>query len=380
MNTEAVTQRPPFASASSGVAGAAEVPYHRVLAGTRPRVWRGIVALVLLVVGYFVCSFVLGMLGVLLDNLSGRTGPLFMSPYIMGSAYASLALLTPLSMLLQRWLFKVPAASLHSVFSRFRFDLMGRTLVVIAPIWIVYLVVTSPFMAVAEAAWVPADLLGMMLVTIIFTPLQAMGEEYGFRGLVMRIAACWGRGDRSGLVIGVLVSSVVFMFAHVAADPWLNLYYFSFGAGMALIAWRSGGLEIPVVVHAVNNTLAFLISLALRSDPEAGFDRSAGVASAVMLVPCAMVFGVAAVVWFRTRRTGPLRGPAPVGPARQRVDRPTPANEVAANPTMMNPMTANPMTPRAPTAPRAPVHPVAPTNETMQHRAGSEWPPTGRGE
>jgi len=41
------------------------------------------------------------------------------------------ALLIPWSMLIQRWLYGVPGASLHSVVSRFRFEVFGRALLVL---------------------------------------------------------------------------------------------------------------------------------------------------------------------------------------------------------------------------------------------------------
>lgn len=299
----------------------AGVPYHRVLAGEKRRVWRGVLAIVLLVVGMLVLSFGLSFLAVMVDTLTGRSDPMSgemeFTPLLNGAGLLALALLIPWSMLLQRWLYGVRAASLHSVLASFRSGPFTRSLLVLGPVWVVYMTVFSFLSPYEEGVWSTTDLLLTFGIILLLVPLQAAGEEYGFRGLVFRVAGSWGRGPRTALLLGVAVSSLVFMAAHLAADPWLNLYYLTFGATLALITWRTGGLEVAIVIHAVNNTLAFLIAVITHSDLAAGFDRSVGMGSAIMLVPCALLIAVTAVVWAATRRTGPALTPggAPTGPA-----------------------------------------------------------------
>ncbi|WP_306366749.1 CPBP family intramembrane glutamic endopeptidase [Nocardiopsis sp. CC223A] len=292
------------------------VEYHRVLAGEKRRIGRGVLALALLMGGMFLFSTVLSFLAVLIDALTGRIDPMSggieFTPLLNAANLLGLALLIPWSMLVQRWLYGVRAATLHSVLSCFRLELFGRTLLIVGPVWVVYMAVLSALSPYPEAAWSFTDLIVMFVTVLLLAPLQSAGEEYGFRGLAFRIAASWGRGPRTALLLGVVVSSLLFATAHFAADPWLNLYYLTFGATLALITWRTGGLEVAIVVHAVNNTLAFLITLITRTDLAAGFDRSAGVGSAIMLVPCAMLVAATVVVWLRTRRTGPARTPLSV--------------------------------------------------------------------
>jgi hypothetical protein len=152
----------------------------------------------------------------------------------------------------------------------------------------------------------------LLATTFLLTPLQAAGEEYGFRGLVFRVAAGWGRGPRTALVLGVLVSSVIFAVIHLSTDPWLNLWYLVFGISTAVVTWRTGGIEIAVVLHAGYNTIAFLVAVAVRNDL-GQIDRSAGAANASVLVSCVVVAAVAAVVWYRTRHSGPARTPTTPG-------------------------------------------------------------------
>lgn len=282
--------------------------YHRTIAETRPQAWRGIVALLLLLAGLVGFGLILTPIGILIDSLAGRSpivdGTFVLSPVVFASNMIALALLTPWSMLLQRWFFKLPAGSLSSLADRFRFDRFGRAVAILVPVWAVYICLTAFLFPIQATAWTTVDLVAMLLVVLVVTPLQSMGEEYGFRGLIFQIASSWGRGPRSGLVIGVLVSSVLFMCAHLALDPWLNLYYLVFGATLALISWRTGGIEIAVALHAVNNTIAILLQIVLHADLAAGFDRSAGVGNPSVLLLCAMVGGTGVVVWIATRRVG----------------------------------------------------------------------------
>ncbi|WP_047871234.1 CPBP family intramembrane glutamic endopeptidase [Nocardiopsis sp. RV163] len=291
------------------------VEYHRVLAGDERRVGRGLLAIALLVAGLFASSLVLAVAAAFADSLMGRTNPTFggtdYTPLFLAANLASIALLIPWSMMVQRWLYGVRGPSLHSVLSRFRFDLLGRAILYIGPLWLLLSLVGPAVMPFREVQWSTATLLAFFVINLLLTPLQAAGEEYGFRGLVFRVAASWGRGPRTALFLGVLVSSLVFTAVHISSDPWFNLWGLTISASLAVITWRTGGIEIAVAIHALHNTLASLVLMVLHADPNAALDRSAGNVSAVLVtVLCVGVVAVAAVVWWRTRGTGPVLTPS----------------------------------------------------------------------
>ena len=294
--------------------------YHRVLAGEKRRIGRGVLAIVLLVAGMFVFNIALALATGFVDLWAGRTTPTLggtdHTPLFHLSNLLSIALLVPWSMVVQRWLYGVPGPSLHSVVSRFRFDVFGRAFVLIGPLWLLLSLIGVNFLPVEQAYFSSAYLLGIFAITLLLTPLQAAGEEYGFRGLVFRVAGSWGRGPRTALVLGVLVSSVVFTLVHLSLDPWFNLWCFSLAVGLAVITWRSGGIEIAVVVHALNNTLTSLLLNLLHADQGAAIERSAGTGSAFLIVPSAAVLAIAAAVWWRTRGTGPALTPSEPRPVR----------------------------------------------------------------
>ncbi|MGJ6967670.1 lysostaphin resistance A-like protein [Streptosporangium sp. G11] len=284
------------------------VEYHRVLAGERRRVGRGILAIVLLLGGMLVFSVVLSVGAAALDD-RGSDGSY--TPLTHAVGMFSLALLLPWSMVIQRWLYGVPGASLHSVFSRFRFDVFGRALLLILPVWVATLVVSDYLAPEPRSVWSDTDVLWLLATTLLLTPLQAAGEEYGFRGLIFRVAGSWTRGSRSGLVVGLIVMAVAFTASHGASDAWLNLWYVVLAIGTGLVTWRTGGLEIAVVLHALWNTLGFVFSIAMRSDLNSVVtDRDAGAATAATLIPSAVVLVTVVIVWLTTRRTGPLTAQA----------------------------------------------------------------------
>ncbi|WP_329080766.1 CPBP family intramembrane glutamic endopeptidase [Streptosporangium sp. NBC_01469] len=297
-----------------------DVPYHLVLAGEKRRVGRGVLALVLLLVGLFGFGGVLTALGSAIDQSLGRVNPIAggteFTPIFHAANLISIALMIPWSMFVQRRLYGVKGASLHSVLSAFRPAVFGRAVLTLVPIWVLYMTAFFLLAPYTEGSWRFSDLVALFVITLLLAPLQSAGEEYGYRGLAFRVAASWGRGPRTALVLGLAVSSILFAAIHLSTDPWLNVYYLTLGVTFGLITWRTGGLETSIVIHAANNALAYLLMIVTHADPLAGSDRSAGTGSAVFLMPCVLLVAITAVIWARTRRTGPPLTPQSSPPAR----------------------------------------------------------------
>lgn len=289
------------------------VEYHRVLADDHRRIGRGVLAIVLLLAGLVFFSLVANWLSALTDKELGNS-PTDYTPLRHAGSMIGLALLIPWSMVIQRWLYGVPAASLHSVASRFRFDLLGKSLLVFGPAWL--FVNAIGFLGpVEEVPWSHTDLIAMFLITLVLTPLQAAGEEYGFRGLIFRIIGSWTRSRRVGLVAGVVVTSLAFTAMHGSTDPYIITWYLTLWICLSIITWRTGGLEVAIVLHAVLNTLSFIAAFYLRIDFGAAIgDRSAGVGTPYQLVPALVVAVITAVIWWWTRKSGPALTPTNAAP------------------------------------------------------------------
>lgn len=286
----------------------ADVEYHRVYAGEKRRIGRGVLAIVLLFAGLIALAQLFLAIATALDeHVLGRTG---FSPLQQAAGALALAALVPYSMVLQRLLYGVPASSLHSVSGRFRPRVVGRSLLAFAPVVVV--LVATQFLTPADAiAWSTADLVAVFLVSALLTPLQAAGEEYGLRGLMFRVVGGWARGARSGAVLGIVVTTVVFSLFHGTLDPYLLSSYLVLFSVLAFVTWRTGGLEVAVVLHAAYNGTAFLLATTLHVD--LGRDlagRGSATGSLATLVPGAGLVLVALVVWWTTRRSGPARTPA----------------------------------------------------------------------
>ncbi|MEU9830357.1 type II CAAX endopeptidase family protein [Streptosporangium sp. NPDC048047] len=287
----------------------AGVEYHRVYAGGKRRILRGILAIVLLFAGLigFAQLFLIGA-AVIDERLLGRTG---FTPLQQAAGALSLAVLIPYSMLLQRLLYGVPAGSLHSVSGRFRFGVLGRSLLAFGPLLL--LVVSIGFFLIPGEAvpWTAADLVAFIIISALLSPLAAAGEEYGLRGLMFRVVGGWTRGARSGAILGVIVTTVLFSLFHGTLDPYLLTSYLVLFSALAIVTWRTGGLEVAVVLHAIYNATAFVLATALHLDLGGALgSRGEAVGSAENLVPSAGIAVITAIVWWTTRKSGPARTPS----------------------------------------------------------------------
>jgi hypothetical protein len=91
------------------------------------------------------------------------------------------------------------------------------------------------------------------------TPLQAAGEEYFFRGWIMQNVGAWFARPMVGLVASLIVSAVAFSAAHLSPDPWVLGTIACLAVASGIAAWRTGGLEAGIAMHAVNNILTFFV-------------------------------------------------------------------------------------------------------------------------
>ncbi len=284
------------------------VTYDRALSRIRGP-WRGVVAIVLLVVGFLLLQVVIGGVGIVVEVARGaitfdqlNDGTVPFTPVVLLTTNLSLALVIPLAMGLQRWLFGVRVGWLASVAGRFRWRWMGRLALIIVPVWLVY-IGGSFLIEPAGGARIDGTVLLMLAIVILTTPLQAAGEEYGARGLVQRAAGSWFASPITGFVVSTLIASSLFALAHLAGDPWLIAYYFVFGASMSLAARGTGGLEAPILIHAINNVLIFVPAV-LLGQLDQGIDRSAGTGGPIMLIPMAMSLAAAGISTLWARRSG----------------------------------------------------------------------------
>jgi uncharacterized protein len=282
--------------------------YGHALAGLRGARWRGILALLAFVFAFLILSATVGSIGFIVDVAAGTidpeqlaSGAIPITPWVLLSTNVALALAIPVAMLLQWAFFGVRPRFLSSVEGRFRWKWAGRLALVVLPVWALYVLALFLLEPGGEFR-LDATAIALLAIVLLTTPLQAAGEEYGMRGLVQRSVGAWFDSSRAAFIVGTLISGVLFCSAHFAGDPWLIAYYFVFGVAMSAAAWLTGGIEAPIVIHAINNVCIFLPA-ALLGGLDQGIDRSAGTGGPIMLVPMAMVLIGAAIAWWWGRRS-----------------------------------------------------------------------------
>ncbi|QGF24976.1 CPBP family intramembrane glutamic endopeptidase [Raineyella fluvialis] len=244
------------------------------------------------------------------DLQGAAQGRIPIGPGLFIGNNVGLALLIPLAILVNRAFFGQSAGWLSSVAGRFRWRWLGWSVLVVGVPLVLLLGIETLIEGGLPAPPWPPSVWTMLALTLLTTPLQAAGEEWAFRGLVPRCVAAMVPGARLGAALGVVVSSLLFVLAHSAADPWLNVFYFLFALIQSALVWRTGGLESAVVLHAVNN-LAALVPVVLTGDYSAIGDRGAGTGSAASLVPIVLITGLVFLADLVRRRRGVVRTAAP---------------------------------------------------------------------
>lgn len=258
--------------------------------------WKGLLVILTLALSYGVIMVISQVLGFFAGVLVGFTNPI--NPITMlalNLSWASMILIAPL---VTRLFYKVPKGSVSSLEGRLRWGRLGKALLWILPLYLLLNLSYPLWMPSLGTGAMTAMHWGLLAVAIFTTPLQAAGEEYTFRGAANIAAASWAGSERAGLVVGMIVSNLIFGLAHGATDPWLIVYYPLFGLGCALLAYKTRGLETSIVVHAANNVVSFVLASLSGADFNTMFDRSNGVGGPFIFIPLALMAVIVAVTWY----------------------------------------------------------------------------------
>lgn len=251
------------------------LPYHLVQRGGRPGVWRPIVGVLALIVGFAVVVpvlvqvwFALGLAVTGHDVTAGVERMLDLDdPTPLGLAYLNVALAGAilLTWLLSRVLHGLQPGWLASVTPRIRWGWF----VVCFGLSFVALLATVLVSAFLPAQGESVEMSGQvndftsttrdfLLVVLLLTPLQAAGEEYAFRGYLTQafgniFASRW---------VAIVLPALLFALAHGSQDPPIFFDRFAFGLVSGALVVLTGGLEAGIAMHVLNNWLAFGLALA----------------------------------------------------------------------------------------------------------------------
>ncbi|WP_040161309.1 CPBP family intramembrane glutamic endopeptidase [Nigerium massiliense] len=292
-----------------------EAAYHQFFRTPKWRWWKPIVAALAVGLAWFLVQIVIQVPAVFADVARDRAlaealgrGEMRIGPWMFLANNVGIASAIPITMLLGWGILGQRPRWLSSIQGGFRWRWLGRALLIILPLWIIAV-------GIEYAVQPPQDLelkwyTGLMIAGIVLTtPLQAAGEEYLIRGFLARAIGSYFRNEVVGWTIAAIVGAAVFMSLHMAADPWLNLYYFCFGLAASWMTWRTGGLEAAVAMHVVNNVLSE--ATMPFSDFSTMMDRSVGTGDPSILINVALMAVVAATMGWWAKRNGLPRRTAP---------------------------------------------------------------------
>ena len=237
--------------------------------------WRPVVGILTMVVGglvvlplvllpvLFVGVALEGDSGPYVDRVEDAASLTSVTPSSMLYLNLTLASLTLLAMLIVRVVHGMRPRWLASVRPgiRWRFLLacFGLSVVALVASTLVSLLLPAGQQEVAggDAGFPTGQLLVTTVVIMLTTPLQAIGEEYAFRGYLTQAF-----GSLLGPWPALVATSTLFALAHGAQNFPLFFDRFVFGLIAGTTVILLGGLEAGIALHVVNNLVAFGFAIA----------------------------------------------------------------------------------------------------------------------
>ena len=99
------------------------------------------------------------------------------------------------------------------------------------------------------------------VLSLILIPLQCIGEEYLFRGLLMQSFGSWFKIP----ILAIIVQAIIFGLVH-AYNPLGVVSIVISGVIWGVLAWRINGIEAGAAIHSINNLMSFfIVALGLSS-------------------------------------------------------------------------------------------------------------------
>ena len=281
--------------------------YQQMLRGPRYRWWKPLLCLLLVILLAF-SMMALALVPVLIAGWITGTDLITTMDITnlgpIGFIYLNLSLiaLIPASGLSIWIVHGIRPKFLSSVAGGIRWRWLLRCIAVILPLWAVYIglaALVTPFTSPRPTQWV-----ALLIIVLLLTPLQAAGEEYFFRGWIMQNVGAWFSRPIVGLVVSLVVSAVTFSTLHLSRDPWVLGGIACLAVASGLAAWRTGGLEAGIAMHAVNNMLVITV-IVLSGNWSQAFIQTETTRTPAALLLAGAVYGIAlALILWQAKRAG----------------------------------------------------------------------------
>lgn len=237
-------------------------PYFRMALRSKNYMWwRPLSEVFYFMVSYVVMIFLFLIFAVFFNSLAGNEG---LKNGILGEIDPSnttqfttwmveIILLIPALYFSVRFGGKRKFNNLLSIYNKFRVLLFLRSVFLSTPLYVL-----GAFMELRGESFDFESLNGCVIsgvfAIITLVPLQAAAEELMFRGFISQVFGAWF----SCAFFPIIISTVPFVFGH--DYDFIGLIDISvFSICMGVLAWVTGGLEIPIGIHAVGNIISLLL-------------------------------------------------------------------------------------------------------------------------
>lgn len=245
--------------------------YHQLLRGPGYRWWQSALGLAVAAAAFLVLLVLVQATTALLD-VARTGGPVSDSfdrlatefdPLFLAGLNLSLAVMMPAAALAVLLVHRRRIGWLSSVAGRMRWRYLARVMWLAVVVAVGFTLATALVPVNGDTVESPPTVafgtwLGLAVVVLLTTPLQAAAEEYMFRGYVLQALSAWLRAPW----LPMMVTSLGFAFAHGSQNLPLFLDRFAFGLIACWLVIRTGGLEAAIAMHVVNNVLIFLLAAA----------------------------------------------------------------------------------------------------------------------
>jgi membrane protease YdiL (CAAX protease family) len=224
--------------------------YPRLLRTARSRWWRPALGLFIAAVTVVLAAVAVILVALLVSWLTGGQGdPTAQdadTPLGLLANNLVIATMIPAAVLAVLVAHRDRPGWLASVTGRLRWGLLWRLLpigllVVLVSFGLGFLLPTSNDTSTSVPS--VGTLITLLAVIVVSTPLQAAAEEVGFRGYLTQAVSSWFARPAVGVLVGRL----------------------AFGLVACWLAWRTGGLEASIALHAANNLVSLTFTAATGS-------------------------------------------------------------------------------------------------------------------
>lgn len=231
------------------------------------------------------------------DPMKSMTDAAFENPWMFAYLFGSIAIMFPALWVARLCMGPKPWGLVHSVAGRMRWGWLLICVGLAAVVFVLLPMMINAVLGAGDAPLLrqpPQNLWIFIVLLLTLVPVQCYAEELVFRGYLMQTIGRWLKHP----VFAIILPAPLFMIGHTY-DLWGQASVLCMGVAAGFLAWRTGGLESGIALHAVNNIIAMFGGLMGTGDP---FVQQGSTFTDFAVVFTIELIYVLAVLWVAKRR------------------------------------------------------------------------------